>query len=164
MIRKKGYIVLYIYWILLILDVSGQDPSPTLPKGDGVEYIKAVTQGLRFQIQADSMLRLIDAQNALLSTAPQAAKRGIQLAILNYDIQALKYQKSADEQFQKAISFKEMTTKSAVSLPVKPISLVETFGSLSKPHNIAVFLEITVIKAPVSSIKFILVSPIPPSA
>ena len=105
----KGYITLYIFWMMVLFDVSGQtNQSPAFTAEKGVEsYIKSITQGLRYQIQADSMLRLIDAQNALLSTVPESEKRGIRLAILNYDIQASKFQKIADDFFQQAVVLTE---------------------------------------------------------
>jgi len=61
------------------------------------------------------MLRLIDAKNAQLSSVSEAEKRGIRLAILNYDIQAVKLQKSADELFLQAIALQEKTVSSFVS-------------------------------------------------
>jgi len=98
--------------MIVLFDVSGQTNSSSAhPAGERVDtYIKAVTQGLRYQIQADSVLRLIDAQNVLLSSVPESEKRGIRLVILNYGIQASKFQKSADEHFQQTVVIVEKQT------------------------------------------------------
>ena len=88
MLRK---VVICIFWILANPDVSCQ-----------TSYNEVVSQGLRFQIQADSLLRLADAKTALLSTAPESEKRGIRLAISSYKMQSATFQNLADEQFKQA--------------------------------------------------------------
>ena len=63
---------------------------------------EAVAQGLRFQVQADSMQRLVEAQILSLSTAPESKKNGIRNAIRDLEAQAVALQKKANEWFDQA--------------------------------------------------------------
>ena len=117
MIRKVKYIIL-LCCVPAILDVFGQ---PSLNFTHELSNIEAISQGLRFQIQADSMLRMVNSLNALLITAPESEKRSIRLAILNYDIQAVKFQKQADDLFQQVIALKEINEKSNIPDAESPL-------------------------------------------
>jgi hypothetical protein len=68
-----------------------------------------VLQGLRFQVQADSMQRLVEAQVLALATAPESKKNDIKLTIRDYDTQAVALQKKANECFAQAVTFDGLT-------------------------------------------------------
>ena len=75
-----------------------------------ITYYEAVTQGLRFQIQADSMQRLVEAKTIALAAAPESERRSIRTAILDSDVKAITFQRMADERFAQAATFENATT------------------------------------------------------
>jgi len=84
-----------------------------------VFHHEAVAQGLRFQVQADSMQRLIEAQILTLSTASEAEKNGIKNAIRDYEALTVALQKKANEWFDQATTFELPTdTVDIVSISV----------------------------------------------
>ena len=86
--------VIYILCILFVLinfEVLSQ-----------VSYQQILSQGLRFQIQADSLQRLVSTQTAALSTAPQSRVISIMLSIRDNDARAVELQKLANERFAQA--------------------------------------------------------------
>jgi hypothetical protein len=86
--------ILMVCSILIGLSVNGQS-----------DYQDAVTQGLRLQIQADSMQRLMEAQNLALSQAKESQKNNIRVNIRDFEAQATYLQKQADEWFAQAATF-----------------------------------------------------------
>jgi hypothetical protein len=80
--------------VLANLEICGQ-----------ASYHEAVLQGLRFQVQADSMQRLVEARVLELATAPESKKNGIKIAIRDCDAQAVVLQKKANEWFAQAVTF-----------------------------------------------------------
>ena len=97
-LRKAGYI-LYWSWMLINFEICGQ-----------TSYHEAVAQGLRFQVQADSMQRRIEAQTLALATASDAQKNGIRIAIRDHELQAVALQKKANEWFAQAMASEEAHT------------------------------------------------------
>jgi len=91
-------------WMLIILDVCGQE-----------SYRDAVTQGLRYQIQADSMQRLVEAQILALSTAPESKKRSIRITIRDHEALSVALQKKANEWFDWAATCEETSSVSTVA-------------------------------------------------
>ena len=65
-------------------------------------YREAIRRGLRFQIQADSLRRLVDTQTASLPSVPESRRIAIMLSISNNDARAVEYQKQANEWFAQA--------------------------------------------------------------
>jgi len=80
-----------------------------------VSYRDAVTQGLRYQIQADSMQRLVEAQVLSLPAAPESKRSGIRIAIRDDDALAVALQKKANEWFDRAASIGETPSVSAAA-------------------------------------------------
>jgi len=103
---KAGYILI-LSLLSASLDICGQ-----------IAYHEAVMQGLRFQIQADSMQRLADAKTIALAAAPESEKSRIRFEILDFDIKAATFQKIADERFAQAAAFENITATNA-ALEVK---------------------------------------------
>ena len=93
--RKAGYIF-FLFWMLIRLDVYCQ-----------ISYHETVSQGLRLQMQTDSMQRLVDAQILVLSSAPESAKNDIRNTIRNHETQTAELQKKANEWFARAAAFEE---------------------------------------------------------
>jgi len=91
---KSSYILLYVFWILVNFELYGQ-----------LSYHEAVTQGLRFQLQADSMQRLVEAQVLALSVAPEAKKNDLKNAIRDHEALTVTLQKKANEWFEQASAF-----------------------------------------------------------
>jgi hypothetical protein len=83
-----------LLWALANLEVCGQ-----------ASYQEAVSQGLRFQMQADSIQRMVEAQTLALAAASASEKNKIRNAISEYNAQATALQKKANEWFAQAISF-----------------------------------------------------------
>ena len=96
MLRKLGYIILCLGCVLATQNTKGQ-----------ASYNEAVTQGLLHQIQADSMLRMVEMQLMKLATASESQKNGIKIAIRDYDAQAGALQKQANEWFARALVFEK---------------------------------------------------------
>ena len=86
--------IIYLLWIFLTLEVCAQ-----------TGYQEAIGQGLRLQMQADSMQRRAEALTLALAAAPEAEKSRIRIAIRNSDAQAVALQKKADEWFAQAVAF-----------------------------------------------------------
>jgi len=70
-------------------------------------YHETVSQGLRFQIQADSIQHLLDVQTSALSSAPEPAKNGMKIALRNHEAQAVAFQTKANEWFAYAVTFED---------------------------------------------------------
>jgi len=116
--NKSSYILLYVLWMLVNFEIYGQ-----------VSYHEAVAQGLRFQVQADSMQRLVEAQVLVLSTAPEAKKNDIKNAIRDHETLTVALQKKANEWFDQA---------SAFDPPVVSSDFESEFAILSKsPYSAA---------------------------
>ena len=107
MFRKAGYIIC-VSWSMAVLSVCGQS-----------SYDKAVTQGLIFQVQADSMLRLVEANVLALATTPNEQKEDLKNVITDFNTQSIAFQKKADEWFAKALEF-EKNTATVVTNDSKP--------------------------------------------
>ena len=99
MLRKFGFIILCLSCVLTGQKAKGQ-----------TSYNNAVVQGLRFQMQADSMLRMVEMQVMKLATASESQKNGIKIAIRDYDTQAVALQKQANEWFAQALVFEKAST------------------------------------------------------
>ena len=113
--RRAGYIFCWL-WLLVNLDVCGQE-----------SYRDAVAQGLRYQIQADSVQRLIEAQVSALSSAPESKKNSIRIAIRDDDALAVALQKKANEWFDKAASFEKASVS---TVAVDTVSMAEKQDSV----------------------------------
>ena len=113
MLRKLGYMMLCFSSMLANQTIKGQS------------YNEAVTQGLRVQVQADSMLRVVEAQVLALATAPESQKDGMKIAIRDNDAQAKALQKKANEWFAQAQTFEEASAKAVVG-DAKPEAGAET--------------------------------------
>jgi hypothetical protein len=87
-----------MYWMLANLSLFAQ-----------TSFREAVENGLKFQVQADSILRLSEAGAAELAVAFESDKIRIRNTIREYYAQAATYQTMANEQFNHAASFKEVT-------------------------------------------------------
>ena len=90
---------LFIYGMLICLSVYGQST-----------YQEAITQGLRFQVQADSIQRLVEAQTLALSQAPESQKNDLKDAIRDDEAQANLLQAQANEWFARAATFESDAT------------------------------------------------------
>jgi hypothetical protein len=90
-----------MFWMLVNFEIFGQ-----------VSYHEAVAQGLRFQVQADSMQRLVEAQVVTLSTAPEAEKNDIKNAIRDQEVLTVALQTKANEWFDQATVFELRTVNS----------------------------------------------------
>jgi len=131
MMHKTGYIFCGL-WMLIHSGVYGQE-----------SYHEAVAQGLRYQIQADSVQRLADMQVLALPAASESAKNGIRIAIRAYEAQTAAFQKKAGEYFTRAVALeKEFVPKVAeneVSLPDIPdtdtIAEANINPEAQKPQN-----------------------------
>jgi len=95
--RKAGYIFL-LFWMPAHFAAFCQ-----------TSYYETVSKGLWYQIQADSMQRLADAQVLALSSAPESAKNNMRMAIRNHEAQVLEFQKKANEWFARAVTFEEVS-------------------------------------------------------
>ena len=115
MLRKLGYIILCLSCVL-----PGQKSKAQS------SYSEVVTQGLLLQIQADSMLRMVEMQTLKLATASESQKNGIKIAIRDYDAQAVALQKQADGWFAQALVFEKATTTAVDS---DTSSVTETAGA-----------------------------------
>ena len=111
MTRKTEYIFC-LFWMLVNMEVCGQ-----------ISYHETVTQGLRFQMQADSVQRLVEAQILALATAPESKKDGIKIALRDDEAMAVALQKKANEWFSEAATFEEKPMPESV---VKAELSVET--------------------------------------
>jgi hypothetical protein len=115
--------------VLANLEVCGQ-----------ASYQEAVSQGLRFQVQADSMQRLVEAQILALATAPESKKNGIKIAIRDYDAQAVALQKKANEWFAQVVVFEGATVavSNAASIvePVDSVVVSEVALNKTEPQSI----------------------------
>jgi len=78
-------------------------------------YHEAVMQGLRFQIQADSIQRLLEAKTLALAAASNTEKSSIRSSIIEYDIKVMTFQKLADERFTQAIALESQSSNWAVN-------------------------------------------------
>ena len=99
--------VVYIFcwlWLLINSNVCGQD-----------SYQEAVTQGLRYQMQADSTQRLVEAHVLALTTAPESKRNSIKNAIRDDDALYVALQKKANEWFDKAVTFEKISVSAAVN-------------------------------------------------
>ncbi len=93
MLGKSIYIS-WMLWLLVNLFANGQP-----------NYQDAIFQGLSFQMQADSMQRMVEAQTQTLATAPESQKSGIKIVIRDCNAQAIALQKKADECFFQASKY-----------------------------------------------------------
>ena len=93
--RKVGYIFL-LFLIPIHLKVYCQ-----------ISYHEMVSQGLRFQIQADSMQRLVEAQMLALSSASEPAKNGMRIVLRNHEAQVTAFQMKANERFAWAVTLED---------------------------------------------------------
>jgi len=100
----KAKFMLVFFWMLTKMDVCAQ-----------TEWNQAVVQGLRFQAQADSMQRLIEAKVSALSTIPESQRNGIRTAIRNDEAQAAALQKTANEWFARAVALEGTLVTAATS-------------------------------------------------
>ena len=91
---NKTVYIFCALWILGYLEVCGQ-----------VTYPEIVAQALRFQVQADSMQRVVDAQVLALNTARESEKNGIRKAIRSHEAMTSALQKRANEWFIQAVAF-----------------------------------------------------------
>ena len=141
--RKTGYIFC-LFWTLVNMEVCGQ-----------TSYHEAVTQGLRFQMQADSMQRLIEAQVLTLSSALESKKDGMKIAIRDNEALAVALQKKANEWFDRAATFEERVTGKAVSFVETQDSVglaeVEVFAKNIEIQNIQEFEFAILSKSPYSA-------------
>jgi hypothetical protein len=85
--------VLFVYGLFAGLSVYGQQACHDV-----------VTQGLRFQIQADSIQHLIEEQVIALEKASESQRNIIKMAIRDYEIQASAFQKEANDRFAQAVA------------------------------------------------------------
>ncbi|MDR1153287.1 MAG: hypothetical protein LBL04_01145 [Bacteroidales bacterium] len=101
---------------------------------------EVVLQGLRFQVQADSMQRLVESQVLSLATAPESKKSGIKLTIRDYDAQAVSLQKKANECFAQAVAFNGLTVAAgnaiSASEPVDSAVISEAAFHKAEPQSI----------------------------
>ena len=65
------------------------------------DFQQVVAQALRFQVQSDSLRRLVEKNTEALENAPQSSIMGIMISIRDNDARAVELQKLADGQFQK---------------------------------------------------------------
>ena len=112
--------ILFLFGCLLTgLSVYGQSA-----------YREAITQGLRFQMQADSIQRLAEAQVMALAQVSEPQKNGVKNVIQGYESQAAALQKQADEWFARAVAFEEKTPVNTaaenVSETDNAIEIIET--------------------------------------
>ena len=77
-------------------------------------YSEVVAQGLRFQIQADSLQRLVEAQTVELSTVSESGRVGIMIAIYNNDTRAVALQQLANERFEQAGAYEQTSARPAI--------------------------------------------------
>ena len=110
---SKLLYILYVLWMPLYLTVYGQ-----------VSRNEAVAQGLRFQMQADSMQRLVETQVTVLSTATESEKNNIKNAIRDHESLAVALQKKANEWFTQAAVFDET--------PIPAVTVDAEFAILPK--------------------------------
>ncbi len=68
-------------------------------------YREAIEQALHFQIQADSLQRVMETHVLALSSASESEKNGIKIAIRDDQAQVIAVQKKADEWFAKVAKF-----------------------------------------------------------
>jgi len=80
--------ILCMFWMLFHLKVNGQ-----------LSRHETVARGLRFQVQADSVQRLVDAQVLALSVATGAKKNDLKNAIRDHEALIVALQKKANEWF-----------------------------------------------------------------
>ena len=111
----KARYILYFAWMLLNVEVCGQ-----------TAYHEAVAQGLRFQIQADSMQRQVEALTLALTTASEAGKNGIRMTIRDYDAQAVILQREANEWFAQVIALEEALMSVATGDTVSLTEMVDS--------------------------------------
>ena len=110
---SKSLYLFYVLWMPLHLTVYGQ-----------VSRNEAVAQGLRFQMQADSMQRLVETQVTALSAAAESEKNDIKNAIRDHEALAVALQKKANEWFAQAAVFDET--------PVPTVTVDAEFAILSR--------------------------------
>jgi hypothetical protein len=87
---KFGYFLCFLMLIFSV-DILGQS-----------NYSDIVAQGLKIQIQVDSISRHIDAQKSLLTTVSELERRQIRASILNNDLKVVALQRNADALFAQA--------------------------------------------------------------
>ena len=119
MLHKSGCI-LFISWFLANIMVCGQ-----------TSYDEAVTQGLLFQMRADSMLRLVEAQVLALATAQELQKDSIKIAIRDYDAQAVAFQNKANEWYTQILVLED-TRLAVVNNNTKALDKQLTFDQIKK--------------------------------
>ena len=90
----RSVYIFFVFWMLVNLRVCGQ-----------VTYHEILAQALRFQMQADSLQRLLEAQALAISTAPDLQKNRIRNAIREHEALAVALQKRANEWFIQAAAF-----------------------------------------------------------
>ena len=95
-------------------------------------YREIVTQGLLFQIQADSVQRLVEAHALTLSTASESQKAGLKIALRDEEAQAAALQKKADEWLAQVVAFE------GEAPPVNTISLAETEAIIESKEAVEV--------------------------
>ena len=117
MLQKAGCILL-MYWFLASMPVFGQ-----------MSYHEAIENGLKFQMQADSIIRLSEAQTVSLLSASESEKNRIRNSVREYETQAAAYQTMANEQFQHAVMLEETHSEIVINwesefaiLPKSPYS------------------------------------------
>ena len=114
---------LFIYGMLISLSVNGQST-----------YREAITQGLRFQIQADSIQRIVETQVMALTKASEPQKNEIKNTIRDYEAQAAVLQKRANDCFAQAAT-------SESNAPVQTV--VKDVAKMEDPIEIAESTEVS---------------------
>ena len=116
---RPSVIIFCLLWFSVNLEVFAQ-----------VSCHEAVTQGLRFQVQADSIQRLIESQVLTLSTAPEAKKNDIKNTIRDHKTLAITLQKKANKWFDQVKTFElpavtgdSVSIAEFVILPKSPYSM-----------------------------------------
>ena len=79
-------------------------------------YREAISQGLAFQMQADSMQRLTEARTLALAAVPESQKSSIKIAIRDCNAQTVALQKKADECFLQASRFEGISAEATAEV------------------------------------------------
>jgi len=113
--------------MLANLDVFGQ-----------LSYHENIAQALRYQIQADSMQRLVEASVLALSTTPNTMKEEMRTAMRDAEAQAKALQEKANEWFSQAATLQEATVSTSSCCDVSSVVHVSEFAILPKsPYSAA---------------------------
>lgn len=125
--KKRMGKTVYIVCLCLLpiyMAVSGQ-PS----------HDEAVVQGLRFQEQADSMQRLVEAQVLALATTPESQKNDVKIAIRDADRMAASLQKKADDLFAQAVTLEDAAVAAKDTVAVEePVTVSEEDFDNAEPQ------------------------------